>query len=397
MTTAASSNRYEVLDSWRGICALLVALLHFAAYSHLTGLNFFANAYLFVDFFFVLSGFVIAANYQTRLANGFGLARFMILRFGRLYPLYFVTLMAFVGFELLQMFVPALGAMGASAPFSAPRQSIDTIFANVFLMQSFGTFDFLTWNTPGWSIATEFWTYLVFALVVCIAPQHSNKIMMGFLAVGIASLLLLSKHGMNTTYDFGMVRCISGFAAGVVAFGIWQNYLARVRLPLVHGTGFEIICIIATALFVSVAGQGPVSVFAPIMFAIAVLVFAAESGWVSRALKCKPFLWLGTLSYSIYMVHLFVEMQLLNLGKLLQAKLGMNVLIVSQHEGVETKLLGATAWQGDLWIVAMLVLVVGISALSYKLVEVPSREWFRKLALAKRGPLVSATPQTARP
>ena len=158
--------RFEALDSWRGICALLVALLHFEANTHLRGFSFFQNSFLFVDFFFVLSGFVIAANYQQRLAQGFGLGRFMLLRFGRLYPLYGAMLLAFIGFEVLQVMVPSLGAMGESAPFSAPRQSMDTIFASVFLLQSFGLYDFLTWNTPGWSIATEFWTYLLFGLVM---------------------------------------------------------------------------------------------------------------------------------------------------------------------------------------------------------------------------------------
>jgi peptidoglycan/LPS O-acetylase OafA/YrhL len=61
--------RFIALDSWRGIAACLVALFHLEAYSHLvySHLNaapFLRNSWLFVDFFFVLSGFVIAANYQ---------------------------------------------------------------------------------------------------------------------------------------------------------------------------------------------------------------------------------------------------------------------------------------------------------------------------------------------
>ena len=72
---ATTPHRFEALDSWRGICALMVALLHFEAFSHLKDLPFFNDAYLFVDFFFVLSGFVIAANYRQRLANGFGIGK----------------------------------------------------------------------------------------------------------------------------------------------------------------------------------------------------------------------------------------------------------------------------------------------------------------------------------
>ncbi|WP_454616650.1 hypothetical protein [Bradyrhizobium cenepequi] len=54
------------------------------------------KAYLFVDFFFVLTGFVIASNYRSRLADGFSAGRFLVLRLGRIYPLHIVTLLLFI-------------------------------------------------------------------------------------------------------------------------------------------------------------------------------------------------------------------------------------------------------------------------------------------------------------
>lgn len=92
---ATTSRRFVVLDSLRGICALMVTLYHLNTYSIVKELPFFINAYLFVDFFFVLSGFVIATNYQARLAAGFGIQKFMLPRFGRLYPLYLAVLVCF--------------------------------------------------------------------------------------------------------------------------------------------------------------------------------------------------------------------------------------------------------------------------------------------------------------
>jgi peptidoglycan/LPS O-acetylase OafA/YrhL len=384
MSARSTTPRFEVLDSWRGICALLVALLHFQAYNHLSGVAFFRNSYLFVDFFFVLSGFVIAANYQDRLAHGFGIGRFMLLRFGRLYPLYFVTLMAFVVFEGLQLMIPELGALGSSEPFAAPRQSLDTIVANVLLLQNFGTYDFLTWNTPGWSIATEFWTYLIFAVVVVLAQKRSVQAMLVLLAGGLGFLLVFSEHGMNTTFDFGLIRCVAGFAAGTLAFHIWAGHFSK-HLPTKRlGGVLELLTIAAVIAFVTAADQGTLSVLAPIVFAAAVLVFAAESGPVSSFLRKRLFILLGTLSYSIYMVHLFIETQLLNFGKLLQSRLGLEVLSVGQHEGQSVKLLGRTPWEGDLWTALLVVLVIGVSYLTYRFIEVPAREWFRKMASGKK-------------
>jgi hypothetical protein len=62
MTQAAGNNvtRFEALDGWRGICACLVVLFHFHGFSPIYSVELVRNSYLFVDFFFVLSGFVIA-------------------------------------------------------------------------------------------------------------------------------------------------------------------------------------------------------------------------------------------------------------------------------------------------------------------------------------------------
>src|SRR3569832_1450988 len=75
---------FRVLDSWRGIAALLVALFHLNLYSAIYPLDFVRNAYLFVDFFFVLSGFVITYSYGDRLKPPGDLGAFALRRFGRL-------------------------------------------------------------------------------------------------------------------------------------------------------------------------------------------------------------------------------------------------------------------------------------------------------------------------
>jgi peptidoglycan/LPS O-acetylase OafA/YrhL len=82
---------FGALDGWRGICACLVALYHFRAVlgvtvnSHLFSVATIQHAYLFVDFFFVLSGFVIASRYQERISGKItSVADFLKLRLGRL-------------------------------------------------------------------------------------------------------------------------------------------------------------------------------------------------------------------------------------------------------------------------------------------------------------------------
>ena len=78
-------SRFEALDAWRGICAVIVVVFHFVAMvpSSLERSLFIRNGYLFVDFFFVLSGFVLCHSYRGQIASLGDIKRFAIRRFGR--------------------------------------------------------------------------------------------------------------------------------------------------------------------------------------------------------------------------------------------------------------------------------------------------------------------------
>lgn len=95
-----SKRYFGELESLRGIAALMVVLYHVEWSNPLTPHTFFRNGYLMVDFFFVLSGFVICYNYGQKIYNGKDVVRFMFLRFGRLYPLHLFYLIIFLGIEV---------------------------------------------------------------------------------------------------------------------------------------------------------------------------------------------------------------------------------------------------------------------------------------------------------
>src|SRR4051812_44349777 len=99
----AQRTRYVALDGCRGVFALLVALLHFSAAGHLYDLPIVRSSYLAVDFFFVLSGLVIAHASLGRLSGARDGLVFVVRRFGRLWPLHAAMLVCFLGFELLKL------------------------------------------------------------------------------------------------------------------------------------------------------------------------------------------------------------------------------------------------------------------------------------------------------
>jgi peptidoglycan/LPS O-acetylase OafA/YrhL len=205
---------FRVLDGWRGIAALLVALFHLNLLSAIYSLDLVRNAFLFVDFFFVLSGFVITHSYAERLASAEGVGTFAIRRLGRLWPLHVVVLIAFVLAESAKAFLAARGASFYAAPFTGANAPA-TIPLDLFFAQPFGIVQGLTWNPPSWSIGAEFWTYLVFAAVIFVSQRWLARFR--FAAERLAALLLISSvlvlllrasSGIDATFDVGFVRCL---------------------------------------------------------------------------------------------------------------------------------------------------------------------------------------------
>ncbi|MGL4302258.1 MAG: acyltransferase family protein, partial [Sphingomonas sp.] len=156
----ATTHRFVALDSLRGVCACIVVLYHLGGTIQLTELPLIRAGWLFVDFFFVLSGFVIAAAYRDRLARGFPVGRFMVLRLGRIYPLHVAVLLTMVAWESARL---KLGGGWGHETFPADRVP-SAVPVNLALLQIFGLYDRPTWNGPSWSIAAEVWTYLAAAL-----------------------------------------------------------------------------------------------------------------------------------------------------------------------------------------------------------------------------------------
>jgi peptidoglycan/LPS O-acetylase OafA/YrhL len=153
--------RFVALDSLRGIAALWVAAFHVNGGGPLLRSTFIANGWLMVDFFFVLSGFVMAAAYRDTMAGGMPLRRYAILRLGRVYPLHAAVLGAYLAFELgLWVF----GRTGAHVAFTGDH-SPGSLLLMAALLQGFAWPELTGWNTQSWSIAVEVWLYLAIALL----------------------------------------------------------------------------------------------------------------------------------------------------------------------------------------------------------------------------------------
>jgi peptidoglycan/LPS O-acetylase OafA/YrhL len=361
----------QSLEGIRGIAALLVALYHLGI-----GVEYFPvirNGYLFVDLFFVLSGFVMCSAYGTSLKSASDLPSFLIRRIGRLFPLLVFSTIAFLavanGIVLAKQLLVAYGHAGAlnnpgALNYLVP--SVAEILATLTFTHSLGLFDRLILNTPSWSISTEFYTYFVFA-ALCLAFRGRERLT-AFVMLGLAGLLvsawasvmlhdcLRQKGCLGLTYDFGFARCLYAFSLGVLAY-----YSSR-RLRF-NPVGLQITSSVALFLLFTLVDYAPVAAFAfPVAFAVLVLSICADTGPLADALKPSFFQMLGERSYSIYLMHMPLLLIFENLSKRANGLLSSSLVLVAY--------------------IAVLIL---ISGWTYRHVEHPLRNVFRRLSTPRAG------------
>jgi peptidoglycan/LPS O-acetylase OafA/YrhL len=368
---AAVRDRFQALDAWRGVCALVVALEHLnvANVLHQNALVF--HGFRFVDFFFVLSGFVISHAYRERLHKGWAETRpFLIRRVGRLWPLHVSILLAFVGLHVL-LFVGARMGISLGEEAFGDRNTAGQLVGNVALVHGLGVFDNLTWNGPSWSISVEAFAYIAFA-GLCALLTTTRRLLLGAVVVMAGAFVIIvfvAPKGMSSTFDFGVFRCLYGFMAGVLVRSLWARYTPRI------GTIGETLVVVAIIATVSWLPRNEWAVLVTPLFAVAVWIFASENGGLSRALLTRWPQALGAWSYSIYMVHVLIAVGLLS-GAMVAARSGLSVF--ARVDGV-VAITGPT-WFTTAVLVFYLAMVVGVASLTYRYIELPGQKLFGRWA-----------------
>lgn len=371
---AVKESRFEVLDAWRGICACLVTLVHIPIAHLYFADRWFTNMQLFVDFFFVLSGFVICHAYGTRVSTGRQVGGFMIRRFGRIWPLHAVVLSGFVAFELAKIAIEAALNMSFDGAAFTGNRSIPTLISNIFLLQSFNLHGMTSWNGPAWSIGVEFYTYAVFALAV-LALGARPLVFAALAALGLAGVIYGSEAWLFTTHDFGFYRCLFGFFTGCLTYELVKAGPPRWIFNLV--TEFAVVGLLIAYLVWT--GRTPSSLLAPVVFAALVYVFAFETGAISKLLKKAWAQALGLWSYSIYMVHMLL-LAPLKVIMTLAVKYGWMGATLAVAEPVKNWTFGHAGIDATAVILALSGAII-LARFSFSLVEKPSRDWFAARAL----------------
>ena len=236
--------RYESLDGLRGISAIAVVLFHITWSNHITETHLIRELYVFVDLFFILSGFVITKAYSTRVHTLREAGSFLALRFFRIYPLH--ILLVFILCEMAK--IPAIYLGLAVHPFDDAKGW--ALVSNLFLVHSL-TFssEFPTWNVPSWSRSSEMVAYVVFAVIAWTGLMNRRQLVyfITVLAAGFYTIVLYYKGSLFALLDFGLLRCLAGFCVGVGVSTISESPLAKIPTAI-YNAAIGILTTIAIAV-----------------------------------------------------------------------------------------------------------------------------------------------------
>jgi peptidoglycan/LPS O-acetylase OafA/YrhL len=361
------------LTPLRGLAALFVVAFHLQFY--IPNLHYeatvpaFLMGYLWVDFFFVLSGFIISHVYGQWLEDGirgFRYKSFLYARWTRVYPLHFVVVIAFVAFEFFQMGLhQALGVLPGFQAFTGGHAA-SGIFSQLFLVNSIGLHDRLMWNFASWSISAEFFAYLAFPVFFFALSRRSAAVSwLAFsILLGLLNFLALTNGGrLALHHDFGAVRCLLEFSIGILTYQSYRSHhLQR--------------WIASDAAFIAVLGAILVGMMTYVRdvllipaFAVLILTAARNERVIARLLATRALVHLGNISYSVYMVNILL-FEIVNMS----AK-----WMTGSRFGEEFDI--GASWLA--WFAAM-ALVIAISSWTYRYIERPAEAYLRGMQRKRR-------------
>jgi peptidoglycan/LPS O-acetylase OafA/YrhL len=341
----------KALTSLRFFAAMWVTLFHYwptlgAPMPALVG-----RGNLGVELFFVLSGFILSHVYLDQAGSGrlrFG--AFLWARLSRIYPVHLATL---IGVGLL-----GAAALAFGITTEHPVVVWSVLPQNLLLLHAWGTANAAAWNHPSWSISAEWFAYVLFPLFAWATWRLRKRPLLALAGaatfIGIIYPAFQRVMGFplsEATIAWGALRIVPCFALGCATNLVWRSN-AITRKSMAVSVSAAALGAIALAGVVA----APDEVFV-LLFGLLILALASLASTGSKLLTAAPLVYLGEVSFAIYMVAIPWQ--------LVVSKLAQRLGVPSDHFPL---------W---LWII-QLIGVVAVAALTHHVIERPFRTLMRR-------------------
>jgi peptidoglycan/LPS O-acetylase OafA/YrhL len=379
--TSPSQKPTEIraLAGVRAFPPLVLVMFHFSeghGYRHFWPLDYVAaRGYLWVEFFFCLSGFILTHVYGARTAQMFtraGYGAFLKARLIRLYPLHLFMLLVVLATAIVTRYLAAIGHY--TSIFDLTYHTVITpvsLVLNLLLVQAWNTQASLTWNGVAWFVSVEWALCLLFPVFLFLS---NGRLWRGFVLIaagvaGLTALDLTSAHGLDITFHNGVLRGLSDFSVGVGLAMLYRAIKPRDALP---GWAHSLIQLaVVGALFYAIYNTGwshtRMDIFTVLPMMALVFALAFDRGIVADALKTRIPQLLGGWSFAIYIGQTFML-------------LIIRVLEQRVYPPPMTPILGTTfislSWR--LEPLMLVICCIGWGALIATVIEHPAAAWLKQ-------------------
>ena len=314
---AATKPHYHLLDGLRGVAALMVIWYHvFEGYAFAGGttIDTFNHGYLAVDFFFILSGFVIGYAYDDRWGKNFTMKDFIKRRLIRLHPM--VIMGAVVG--AITFYIQ--GSVQWDGTHIGISMVMLSLLCTIFFIPAMpgvgyevrGNGEMFPLNGPCWSLFFEYIGNILYALFIRRLSNKALTIVVVLLGVALASFAIFNVSGYGNigvgwtldgvNFIGGLLRMLFPFSMGML--------LSRNFKPMKLRGAFWICTLVMIALFAvpylegteSICTNGIYEAFC-IIIAFPILLWIGASGTTTDKKSTQICKFLGDISYPIYVIH----------------------------------------------------------------------------------------------
>ncbi len=286
------------LTGLRGLFCILIVLFHYsdaptvfdypilAPFKILHNWSVIGNGHLWINFFYLISGYVLAGKYYYQPIN---ISLYFTKRIFRIFPLHlFLLALYFIRNSL-------------NGRFDVNRFGLDSLGFNLLLIQNWVPFLWQSWNYPSWTLSSEWFLYLVFGIVLIFRKKirtfkHRDFILAVFLMV---FTFIAPTYLNENIYNLLLLTEDSRF----FILGIIISQIPRFKifdLPYIRPV-FQLASLVA---LVWVVGDESLMPHMAWIFSILILSFRGSQSWASRFLSNPFLIWIGERSFSLYLCHI---------------------------------------------------------------------------------------------
>lgn len=351
---APRANEIYGHTSLRGLAALSVVGYHAAIAARgvdaawTPALGFLLSSFLFVDLFFMLSGYIMAEAYGEGLKQSYRrsppgariplrkrlgpVLRYWKRRLVKILPNYYVWLAISIALVTLRLTY-------FDQPIRYDSCYIESIWTHLALVQSFSA-TCIEFNIPLWSIVVELLAYLCFPVLILLLPVWPVFVALG---AGLYAMLFIDTGTIDLLKGGpSVLRCLAGFMLGMAATRIVG------LIPMGRVAWAQIPALLAVIVCVALDAQ-PGALAATFVL---VVLTGANTGVLVAVLRQPVIYALGRASFSIYLAHVPI--------------LGVLILILSKIQS-DTGIILSTDWRVFVPIAVVVCALIGLVA--YQVIE----------------------------